>query len=100
MSSDSEEFIGDLCVEDLPNASLEDIELLALPCKEYLKHTSDYLTPAVAPADSSLKSIIDIMIKDDTHRVWILDASKKVIGVITMSDIMSLLILYRKPSLF
>lgn len=87
-------------MEDLPNASLEDIELLALPCKEYLKHTSDYLTPAVAPTDSSLKSIIHIMIKDDTHRVWILDSTKKVVGVVTMSDIMGLLIIHRKPSLF
>ncbi|KAI7907330.1 uncharacterized protein BX663DRAFT_529043 [Cokeromyces recurvatus] len=96
------EFEGDLCVEDLPGANLEHIEQLTLTCKEYIKITSDYLTPSVATSDTTLKEIIDIMIKQDTHRVWILDSkeSRKVTSVITMSDIMGLLCLYHKPSLF
>lgn len=42
------------------------------------------------------------MMKKDTHRVWILESkdSKKVIGVVTMSDIMGLLCANSPPSLF
>jgi signal-transduction protein with cAMP-binding, CBS, and nucleotidyltransferase domain len=39
------------------------------------------------------------MMKKDTHRVWILNANQ-VIGVITMSDIMGLLCVNHKPTLF
>ncbi|KAI9487849.1 MAG: hypothetical protein EXX96DRAFT_472597 [Benjaminiella poitrasii] len=96
------EFEGDLCVEDLPGANLEHIEQLTLTCKEYIKITSDYLTPSVATSNATLRQIIDIMMVQDTHRVWILDSkeSKKVIGVVTMSDIMALLCLHHKPTLF
>jgi CBS domain-containing protein len=30
------DFVGDLCVEDLPSADLDTIDQLSLPCKEYL----------------------------------------------------------------
>jgi CBS domain-containing protein len=45
---------------------------------------------------------MDTMIKEDSHRVWVLEKtdSKKVVGVVTMSDIIGLLCLNRKPSLF
>ncbi|KAI8991196.1 hypothetical protein BDF20DRAFT_843240 [Mycotypha africana] len=93
------EFIGDLCVEDLPAANLENIGQMTLSCKEYIKFTSDYLTPSVTSSNSTLKDIMNIMIKTDTHRVWILE-DKKVISVVTMSDIMALLCSNRRPSLF
>lgn len=31
------EFVSDICVEDLPNANLETIDQLVLPCKDYVK---------------------------------------------------------------
>jgi hypothetical protein len=31
------DFEGDLCVEDLPSANLENIGQLTLPCKDYIK---------------------------------------------------------------
>ena len=42
------------------------------------------------------------MMREDTHRVCILDSneSKNVIGVVTMSDIMGLLCVNHKPSIF
>ncbi|CAO3700993.1 hypothetical protein G6F70_008937 [Rhizopus microsporus] len=96
------QFIADLCVEDLPNANLETIDQLALPCKEYVKKSSHHSTPSVATPDTLLKNILDTMIQKDTHRVWILDSndSKKVKGVITMSDIIALLCQHAQPSLF
>lgn len=63
------------------------------------KITSDYLTASTATSDATLKDIIDIMMMKDTHRVWILNANK-VISVITMSDIMGLLCVNHKPTLF
>ncbi|RCH81802.1 hypothetical protein CU098_003687 [Rhizopus stolonifer] len=93
------EFEGDLCVEDLPSANLEHIDQLGFSCKEYIKITSNHLVPATATADASFKTIMNTMIQHDTHRVWILN-SKKVVGVVTMSDIMGLLCVHHKPSLF
>lgn len=60
------------------------------------------MVPATATPDITLKAIIDIMMKEDTHRVWILESenSQKVIGVITMSDIMGLLCAQSPPSIF
>ena len=60
------------------------------------------MVPATAYPDTTLKSIIDIMMKEDTHRVWILESkdTKKVIGVVTMSDIMGLLCAKSQPTIF
>ncbi|KAI8359167.1 hypothetical protein BD560DRAFT_334880 [Blakeslea trispora] len=93
------EFKGNICVEDLPSANLEHIDQLALSCQEYTKVAPSHLLPATATPDTDLKDILDNMIKRDTHRVWILDTNK-VIGVVTMSDIMSLLCRHPKPNLF
>lgn len=64
--------------------------------------TTNHIIPATATPDITLKQIIDIMMKEDTHRVWILESkdSKKVIGVVTMSDIMGLLCAQSPPSIF
>ncbi|GAA5801563.1 hypothetical protein EDC94DRAFT_614361 [Helicostylum pulchrum] len=96
------EYEGDLSVEDLPSANLENIGQLTLPCKDYIKITTNHIIPATATPDIALKQIIDIMMKEDTHRVWILESkhSKKVIGVVTMSDIMGLLCAQSPPSIF
>ncbi|KAI8054826.1 hypothetical protein BDF21DRAFT_349593 [Thamnidium elegans] len=96
------EYEGDLSVEDLPSANLENIGQLTLPCKDYIKITTNHIIPATATPDITLRQIIDIMMKEDTHRVWILESkdSKKVIGVVTMSDIMGLLCAHSPPSIF
>lgn len=64
--------------------------------------TTNHIIPATATPDTTLKQIIDIMMKEDTHRVWILQSedAQKVIGVVTMSDIMGLLCANSPPSLF
>ncbi|KAL0073109.1 hypothetical protein F4703DRAFT_1899917 [Phycomyces blakesleeanus] len=85
---------GDLCLEDLPGANLEMIEQLVLPCGDYVKKMAGHqvITPTATP-DTSLKDILATMAKEDTHRVWIVDSKKtlKLIGVVTMSDIINLL---------
>ncbi|KAG0175725.1 hypothetical protein DFQ30_000054 [Apophysomyces sp. BC1015] len=92
VDSDSGQFLGDLCLEDLPGANLAEIDQLILPCGEYVKKMSKsaHAEPPIATADTSLQKILDIMVEEDTHRVWILQ-EKKAIGVVTMSDIIGLL---------
>ncbi|KAI8973887.1 hypothetical protein BDB01DRAFT_808002 [Pilobolus umbonatus] len=96
------EFETDLCVEDLPKANLENIDSLVLPCKEYIKVATNHASPPTATLDTTLHDILNIMIEQDTHRVWILETNnlKKVMGVVTMSDIMGLLCVNHRPSLF
>ncbi|KAI9258556.1 hypothetical protein BY458DRAFT_517909 [Sporodiniella umbellata] len=95
-------FLFDICVEDLPNANLESIEQLVLPCKDYAQKFSKHQSSPVTTTSTPLKNILDIMIEKDTHRVWILDSleSKKLQSVITMSDIMSLLCSNHPTSIF
>lgn len=53
----------------------------------------DTIALPVATPETTLKEVIDIMITQDTHRVWIKqdEQSQKVIGVISMSDVIGLL---------
>ncbi|KAI7886237.1 hypothetical protein K492DRAFT_177777 [Lichtheimia hyalospora FSU 10163] len=85
--------VGDLCLEDLPGANLDTFDKLTLPCIEYVKYHMDTIALPVATPDTTLKQVIDIMITQDTHRVWIKqdEQSQKVIGVISMSDVIGLL---------
>ncbi|KAF7723865.1 AMP-activated serine/threonine-protein kinase regulatory subunit [Apophysomyces ossiformis] len=87
VDSQTGNFVDDLCLEDLPGANLEEIDQLVLPCGEYVMKTSrGHAETPTATADASLREILDTMVKKDTHRVWILQ-DKKVIGVVTMSDV-------------
>ncbi|KAI8139108.1 hypothetical protein BJV82DRAFT_672972 [Fennellomyces sp. T-0311] len=85
--------VGDLCLEDLPGANLDTFDKLTLPCVEYIQHRQDTLALPVATPATTLRNIIETMLNLDTHRVWIKESegSGKVIGVISMSDIFSLL---------
>ncbi|RCI05828.1 hypothetical protein CU098_006305 [Rhizopus stolonifer] len=98
----SGDFLFDICIEDLPNANLETIDQLTLPCEDYVQKFSRHTSPPVATPDTPLKTILDIMIQKDTHRVWILNSkdSKKIKSVITMSDIMTLLCPHNQTSIF
>lgn len=85
--------VGDLSLEDLPNANLNNAEELGLLCLEYVRKRGASNTLPVATPETSLEQIIDALISQDTHRVWIKQDkdSHKVIGVVTMSDIIGLI---------
>ncbi|KAI9310375.1 hypothetical protein BX666DRAFT_1870091 [Dichotomocladium elegans] len=85
--------LGDLCLEDLPGANLDTFEQLTLPCIEYIKYHLDTIKLPVGTPETTLREILTIMVKQDAHRVWIKQnrESSKVIGVISMSDIIGLL---------
>ncbi|KAI9499137.1 hypothetical protein BDB00DRAFT_795587 [Zychaea mexicana] len=85
--------VGDLCLEDLPSANLDTFEQLTLPCVEYIQHRQATLALPVATPTTTLQSIIETMLNQDTHRVWIKQSedSGRVIGVISMSDVIDIL---------
>lgn len=85
--------LGDLALEDLPNANLSNAEELSLPCLEYVKKRDASNSLPVGTPETSLEQIIDTLISQDTHRVWIKQdkESQKVIGVVTMSDVIGLI---------
>lgn len=39
--------------------------------------------------DATLHHVIELIVKNHVHRVWVVDAHKHVKGVITLSDIIS-----------
>ncbi|KAI7852746.1 hypothetical protein BDC45DRAFT_512425 [Circinella umbellata] len=90
---DDGNLVGDLCLEDLPSANLDTFELLTLPCVEYIQHRPSTLALPVATPNTTLQNVIENFLKLDTHRVWIKQSeeSGKVIGVISMSDVIGLL---------
>ncbi|ORX53192.1 hypothetical protein DM01DRAFT_1288175 [Hesseltinella vesiculosa] len=101
---DQDRFIGDLCLEDIPAADLEKVQLLNLPAMEFLQARHKNIKPIhrqpnVAQKDTSVHAIMESMIKNDTHRVWIVE-NNKVVGVVSMSDIIACLCSKYPASLF
>ncbi|CAO3626552.1 unnamed protein product [Cunninghamella echinulata] len=96
--NDQDKFLGVLSLENLPGASLETIELLDLPICDYLKKLTNYHS-ITNDKNATLKDILDSMVKNDTHRVWILDDGN-IVGVVTMSDIIGLLCSKHNSSIF
>ncbi|KAI9308407.1 hypothetical protein BJ944DRAFT_174850 [Cunninghamella echinulata] len=96
--NDQDKFLGVLSLENLPGASLETIELLDLPISDYLKTSTNHHS-ITNDKNATLKDILDSMVKNDTHRVWILDDGN-IVGVVTMSDIIGLLCSKHSSSIF
>ncbi|CAO3617386.1 unnamed protein product [Cunninghamella blakesleeana] len=90
-------FLGDLCLEGLPGASLETVQLLDLSIGDYLEKSNHRST--TSNQNATLIDTLKSMVNNDTHRIWILDDGN-VVGVVTMSDIIGLLCSKHNSSIF
>nr|CAG8600189.1 10_t:CDS:2 [Entrophospora candida]CAG8601929.1 1041_t:CDS:2 [Entrophospora candida] len=57
-----------------------------------LPNSENILNPKTATYDTSLKEVIEIIVENHIHRIWIIDQDKKILGVITITDLIKLFI--------
>jgi len=89
----NQQILGNLSLSDLRGLNYESIDLLVLPILEFLKHlpnSENILNPKVVTYDTSLKETLKIIIDNHIHRIWIIDENKKVLDVITLTDLINL----------
>lgn len=90
--------IGNFSVSDIKLILNQDLETLKLPILDYLEHnwnakkrlTYDQAVRCAYPMEP-LKLSIETMLKDRIHHVWIVDEKEAPIGVLSMSDVLSLM---------
>jgi len=80
--------VGTLSASDLRSLDAEHLRFATLPSIEFVKKFSPASAkPVTATKTDSLRTVMQRMLEHRVHRVWIVDAENKVVGVITMSDI-------------
>jgi CBS domain-containing protein len=62
--------------------------LLSLSVKDYLtQHSKASLTPIASKRSDTLATVVTLMLEKRIHRVWVVDAADKPIGVVAMTDV-------------
>jgi len=87
--------VGNLSVSDLRGVDGESIVDVLLPVEDFLKKRQGgkLRLPVVIAADEILSNIISLVVKDHVHRVWIVAGDMKPLGVISLTDILSVVLL-------
>jgi len=73
---------------DLRGFTREKLETLLFPITQFLTRThGSVLKPVVCHPTDSLKTVLDLLISEKVHRIWIVDDHHKPIGVVSLTDI-------------
>jgi len=89
----TEKLIGTLSASDLRGLNYASINNLVLPVLDFLAtlpNADAILNPSTAKKETPLKDILKMMSENHLHRLWIVDDEKKVIDVISLTDLMGL----------
>ncbi|KAI8622657.1 hypothetical protein BC830DRAFT_1076334 [Chytriomyces sp. MP71] len=84
--------VATLSASDLRGLTKETLHFVGLNVLEFLEkmHTNSKQesTSSLAPSDT-LQSAVEMLISRDVHRLWILDAMLRPVGVVSQSDVIS-----------
>ncbi|KAJ3091473.1 hypothetical protein HK102_000419 [Quaeritorhiza haematococci] len=92
---DSEgKILSTLSASDLRGITVEKLVQLCLPVVDYLKTSNNHGVPdpITCIADDTIQEVLDKINKCKVHRVWVVDADKKTVGVVSLSDIIRIAI--------
>jgi CBS domain-containing protein len=76
--------VGAFSHSDLRGMTSHNLTQLSLPIMEYSMKNI-----VTCPVNTSLKQVLDLLVKHHAHRVWVVDAEQKPVNVITLSDILA-----------
>ncbi|CAG8449940.1 3262_t:CDS:2 [Ambispora leptoticha] len=79
-----------LSVSDLRGLNYQSIDNLILPVQEFLEtlpNNGKSLHPITATRQSTLREVLDLIVENHIHRIWIVDESQKILDVVSLSDI-------------
>jgi CBS domain-containing protein len=86
----SGKIIGNLSASDLRGLTPNNLQKIARPVMEFLATQHGTVTkPVTSSPDSTLGHIVELLVKNKIHRVWIVDPENKPTGVVTLTDVIS-----------
>jgi CBS-domain-containing membrane protein len=87
--NDSGSIVENLSDSDLKYITRDKFDNLFLSTTEFLSrtHGGKVRKPVVCSDTDNLKRVIDSIVNEKVHRVWIVDGNMKPIGVVSMTDI-------------
>jgi len=81
--------VGNFSASDLRGIGSEDYPNLLRPIKEYLsQHNFKSLFPITCSASETLENVLCKMVATKVHRVWVVDSEKRLLGVVSITDVM------------
>jgi CBS domain-containing protein len=91
--------ITNLSSSDVRGISTEQLQKVKLPVLQFLNEVIGAVRPAITcKNEDSLEKVIDIIVKDHIHRVWVTDEKNVPIGVITLTDIITYIVQHQKEA--
>ncbi|ETO30775.1 hypothetical protein RFI_06345 [Reticulomyxa filosa] len=66
--------------------TIEDF-LVKIRSEQIQEKKSSGFSVTYATADSTLKAVVDMLMKTKYHRIWVVDDAKRPVGVISLTDI-------------
>jgi len=87
--NESGSFVTTLSDSDLRAFTQDQFEYLFVSTTEFLSraHGGEIRKPVVCSDTDNLKRVVDLIVREKIHRVWIVDGEMKPIGVVSMTDI-------------
>jgi CBS domain-containing protein len=79
--------VANLSNSDLRGFNCEKMKLLALPVLEFLKAQQTLQAPITCLKDDTVASIIKNILQHHVHHIWVVDATQKPVGVVSLCDI-------------
>ncbi|CAG8629772.1 1172_t:CDS:2 [Funneliformis mosseae] len=93
INHNTKQLVGNLSVSDLRGLDYKSINNLVLPVLKFLAtlpNADAILNPFTVKKDSSLGEALKLITESHLHRLWIVDDEKKVIDVLSLSDLIRL----------
>jgi len=87
--NESGSIVTTLSDSDLRAFTQDQFEYLFVSTTEFLSraHGGEIRKPVVCSDTDNLKRVVDLIVREKIHRVWIVDGEMKPIGVVSMTDI-------------
>jgi CBS domain-containing protein len=86
--------LSNLSASDIRYLNEDTVGYALLPVMEYLnKVHGSKREPIVCNEDTPLKEVMELAVKNSVHRIWVIEkAGGEVIGEVSMTDMLSMLI--------
>ncbi|RUO97193.1 hypothetical protein BC936DRAFT_140836 [Jimgerdemannia flammicorona] len=90
---DDGEVVGEISAGDLRGLNRNRVMDLVRPVIMFLRNTQGQLfRPLMCHARFTLSQCVSALVKGEAHRVWMVDEEERPIGVVTLSDVLSVFV--------
>jgi len=91
--TDNGKLVGNLSASDLRGLTRRRLHKVVTPVKHFLETMhGNVRDPLTTTLDSTLDQALSLIVTEGVHRLWIVDAQKEVIGILSLTDIIKLFV--------